>query len=159
MVGLLTWAPNSTCKASPTILATVPSWANTISVMPERYSLSSGPSTLGSNVSTSAVETSDIGEKRCDLTALPTEIDGISIPSKTLGEGWREIPSQVRLGSFGFCLLLPNITKIFYVPDRLGDGSFQIAEIDRFGDKVKCATVHRGANIAHVAIGRDDNRR
>ena len=39
-------------------------------------------------------ETSDIGEKRCDLTALPTEIDGISIPSKTLGEVWREIPRQ-----------------------------------------------------------------
>src|SRR5215475_1566179 len=49
-------APNSTCKASPTILATVPSWANTISVMPAKYSLSSGPRTLGSNVSTRAVK-------------------------------------------------------------------------------------------------------
>jgi hypothetical protein len=29
-------APNSTCKASPTIFATVPSWPNTMSVMPVR---------------------------------------------------------------------------------------------------------------------------
>ena len=49
-------APNSKCNASPTIFATVPSWANTISVMPVRYSLNSGPRTLGSSVSTSAVK-------------------------------------------------------------------------------------------------------
>jgi hypothetical protein len=36
MVRLLTGAPNSTCKASPTIFATVPSYENTRSVMPVR---------------------------------------------------------------------------------------------------------------------------
>src|SRR5262249_13141824 len=44
-------------------------------------------------------ETSDVGEKRCDLTALPAEIDGISITGKTLGEVSREIPRQGHIGS------------------------------------------------------------
>jgi hypothetical protein len=84
---------------------------------------------------------------------LPAEIEGMSISSKTVGEVWREIPRQGRISAFGLCLSLPSLTQIFYVPNRLGDGGLQIAEIDRFGDKVKCATVHRRANISHVAIG------
>ena len=39
-------------------------------------------------------ETSDVGEKRRDFTALPAKVDGIRIPGKTLGEVWREIPRQ-----------------------------------------------------------------
>src|SRR5262245_15825816 len=39
-------------------------------------------------------ETSDVGEKRRDFSALSAKIDGISIPGKTLGEVWREIPRQ-----------------------------------------------------------------
>src|SRR4029450_3802112 len=67
-------------------------------------------------------ETSDVGEKRCDFTALPAEIEGISIPGKTLGEVWREIPRQGRIGSFGFSLSPMSLTQIFDVPHRLGDG-------------------------------------
>src|SRR5262245_42038946 len=39
-------------------------------------------------------ETSDVGEKRRDFSALSAKIDSINIPGKTLGEVWREIPRQ-----------------------------------------------------------------
>ena len=42
---------------------------------------------------------------------------------------------------------------------RLVDGQFEIAEIDRLGQKIERSTVHRGADIVHVAIGRDDDGR
>jgi hypothetical protein len=34
----------------------------------------------------------------------------------------------------------------------------EVDEIDRLGDEVEGAAVHRGAQIGHVAIGRDDDR-
>ena len=43
--------------------------------------------------------------------------------------------------------------------ERLGDGGFQVGEIDRLGQKIERAAVHGGADIAHVAIGRDDDGR
>src|SRR5262249_48814231 len=98
-------------------------------------------------------EIGDVSEKGGDLAALPTKIERISIFGKALGEIWREIPRQRCVGSFGLRLSLPNLTKIFYVPYSLGDGGFQITEINWFGDKVKCAAVHSVANIAHITIG------
>src|SRR5580704_14187165 len=43
--------------------------------------------------------------------------------------------------------------------NRLGDGGFQIVEIDRLGDEIERAAVHGGADLAHVAVGRNDDGR
>jgi hypothetical protein len=38
------------------------------------------------------------------------------------------------------------------------DGGLEVGKIDRLGDKVEGAAVHRGADVRHFAIGRDDHR-
>ena len=45
------------------------------------------------------------------------------------------------------------------MPDGFGNSGLQILEIDRFGHEIKCAAVHGGADIGHIAIGRHDNGR
>ena len=45
------------------------------------------------------------------------------------------------------------------MPKRLGDGGFEVQEIDWLGHEIEGAPVHRGADIGHVAIGRDDDGR
>src|SRR5579864_5722039 len=50
-----------------------------------------------------------------------------------------------------------DVAQLHDVVDGLAHGDFEIAEIDRLGDKIKRAAVHRGAQIFHVAIGRDDD--
>ena len=42
--------------------------------------------------------------------------------------------------------------------EGLADRDFEIGKIDRLGDEIERAAVHRGAQIGHVAIGRDDDR-
>ena len=43
--------------------------------------------------------------------------------------------------------------------DRLADGRLEIGEIDRLGEKVESAAVHRGADVGHVAVSRHDDGR
>ena len=38
------------------------------------------------------------------------------------------------------------------------DRDLEVREIDRLGDEVEGAAVHRGADVLHVAVGRDDDR-
>ena len=45
------------------------------------------------------------------------------------------------------------------MPDGLGDRRLEIEEIDRLGHEIERAAVHGGADIGHVAIGRDDDGR
>jgi hypothetical protein len=45
------------------------------------------------------------------------------------------------------------------VTDSFVNGRFEIAKIDRLGKKIERAAVHRGADIAHVAVGRNDDGR
>ena len=45
------------------------------------------------------------------------------------------------------------------MPNGLGDRRFQVKEIDRLGHEVKGAAIHRGADVGHVAIGRNDDGR
>src|SRR5262245_24863472 len=49
-------------------------------------------------------ETSDVGEKRRDLTALPAKVDGIRIPGKTRRGERRENPWLWNIGSLGLCV-------------------------------------------------------
>ena len=43
--------------------------------------------------------------------------------------------------------------------DRLAHGGLEVGEVDRLGQEVEGAAVHRGADIGHVAVGRDDHGR
>ena len=45
------------------------------------------------------------------------------------------------------------------MPNSLGDRRFEVEKIDRLGHEIKGAAVHRGADVGHVAIGRDDDGR
>ena len=109
-------APNSTCKASPTIFATVPSWANTISVMPVRYSLSSGPSTLGSSVSTSAVKLAmSVNSVAISRRCPSSSIASASLASRSREVG-RKVPRQRSMRPFRRRLALPRVAQQFYMP-------------------------------------------
>src|SRR6266446_1748836 len=115
------------------ILATVPSCANTTSVMPPTYSLSSAPSTSGAAVSTSDVKLV------MSVKMVATSRQCTSMP-----------------------LLSPAAARLAHHLDMtngLVDGHFEIAEIDRLGQKIERAAVHRDADVAHVAIGGDDDGR
>src|SRR6478672_2195874 len=43
--------------------------------------------------------------------------------------------------------------------DSLRNRRFEVAKIDRLGEEIKGAAVHRGADVDHVAISRDDDGR
>src|SRR5713101_3726158 len=109
--------------ASPMTFATVPSCANTTSVIPPTYSLSSAPNTSGGVVSTLA-----------------------SQPASDLR---RKIPRQRGVSALGFGLAAPRFPHHLDMTDGLVDGHFEIAEIDRLGQKIERAAVHRGADVAH----------
>ena len=42
--------------------------------------------------------------------------------------------------------------------ERLVDGDLEVIEVDRLGDEIEGAAVHGGADVGHVAVGRDDHR-
>ena len=102
-------------------------------------------------------ETGDVGEQRRDLTALPFEFAAPASPASRcarFGEKYRDSDACARSAS---AWRLPRLAQSFDVPQCLGDGGFQIAEIDRLGDEIERAAIHRGADIRHVAIGRHDD--
>src|SRR5580692_8326649 len=107
------------------ILATVPSCANTTSVMPPIYSLSSAPSTSAAVFSTSEVKLV------------------MSVKMVATSRRWISMP----------LLSAAGLAHHLDVTDGLGDGHFEVAEIDRFGQEIERAAVHRRADVAHVAIG------
>ena len=45
------------------------------------------------------------------------------------------------------------------MPDSFRDRRFEVEKIDGLGQEVERAPVHRGADIGHVAIRRDDDGR
>jgi hypothetical protein len=46
-----------------------------------------------------------------------------------------------------------------HMTKRFHDRGLQIGEIDRLCQKIERTAIHRGPYTAHVAIGRDDDRR
>ena len=45
--------------------------------------------------------------------------------------------------------------QLLDVIERFLDGVFHVAKIDRLEQKIKSSPVHRGADVLHVAIGRN----
>ncbi len=63
------------------------------------------------------------------------------------------------MSAFGLGLAAARIAHHLDMTDGLVDGQFEVAEIDRLGQEIERAAVHRGSDVAHVAIGRDDDGR
>jgi hypothetical protein len=53
----------------------------------------------------------------------------------------------------------PRLAQCFDVAQGLVDRRLEVRKIDRLGQKIEGTAVHRGADIGHVAIGRNDDRR
>ena len=135
--------------------AAVPSWANTICVMPVRYSLSSGPRTLGSSISTSAVKLGYVGKKwHKNVAALSAEVDQ---PHPCRGEAsWARFGRSSATARHRLVRLLPDAERASRDDSMcrrvLAIVVLRILEIDRFGHGIKCTAVHGGGgDIAYVA--------
>ena len=61
--------------------------------------------------------------------------------------------------ALGLSLAAACLAHHLDVADGLVDGHFEIAEIDRLGQKIERASIHRGTDVAHVAIGGNDDGR
>ena len=104
-------------------------------------------------------EACDVGKQRCDFAALPAKINCVRIAGKPLRKVGGEVARQRSVGSLGRRLPPPCLAQDLDMPDGLGDRRFEIDKIDRLGQEIERAAVHRGANVGHVAIGRDDDGR
>ena len=62
------------------------------------------------------------------------------------------------LRALGSGALAFDLAQFADVVEGLADRDLEIVEIDRLGDEIEGAAVHCGAQICHVAIGRDDDR-
>src|ERR1700676_3741160 len=138
-------------------LATVPSCAKTTSVMPPTYSLSSVPSTSGAAVSTSEVKPAmsvKIAATSRQCTSMPSPSPSAASLEAICGEKYREREACARSASSW-----RRRAHHLDVAHSLFDGHFEIAEIDRLGQEIERPAVHRGTDVAHVAIGRNDDGR
>jgi hypothetical protein len=69
----------------------------------------------------------------------------------------REVAREIGAGPLRDGALAIDLAYPADIVERLLDRDFEIVEIDRLGDEIECAAVHRGTDIRHVAIGRDDD--
>ena len=78
---------------------------------------------------------------------------------KTLCDGLtrRDMLWAGGLGLFGLGLPALRLASLADMAEGLVDGDFKVGEVYRLGQEIECATVHRGSDIGHVAIGREDD--
>ncbi len=60
--------------------------------------------------------------------------------------------------SFRGNLPAARLAQCFDVPQGLVDRRLKVGEINRLGQEIEGAAIHRGADIGHVAIGGHDDR-
>ena len=104
-------------------------------------------------------KTGDVSEDDRDLTPVHRHAVGFAVAGEAACDLRRKIPRQRGVRALGFGLTAARLAHHLDVADGLVDGHFEIAEIDRLGQKIERAAVHRGADVAHVAIGGDDDGR
>ena len=61
--------------------------------------------------------------------------------------------------ALGFRLALTRVLEMGDMGDRLADRGLEVGKVNRLGQEVERAPVHGGADIGHVAVGRDDHGR
>ena len=104
-------------------------------------------------------EAGDVGEKSGDLAALPGEADPVRIAREPLREVGREVARQRSMRPLCRRLPAPRLAQDLEVSKRLGDRRLEVGEVDRLGQEIEGAAVHRRADVGHVAIGGDDDGR
>ena len=104
-------------------------------------------------------EAGNVGEQRRDLAALPAEINRVRVAGKPFSQIGREVTRKRGMRPLGLRLPPPRLAQDFDMPNGLGDRRFEVEKIDGLGQEIERAAVHRGADIGHVAIGRDDDGR
>jgi hypothetical protein len=63
------------------------------------------------------------------------------------------------VSTFRFGLAASRVAHHLDMTDSLIDGHFEITKIDRLGQEIKRAAIHRGTDVAHVAVGGNDDGR
>ena len=104
-------------------------------------------------------EARDVGEDGGDFAPVHGHAVGLAVASKAACNLRREISRQRGMGPLGLGLTAARLAHHLDMPDGLVDGHFEIAEIDRLGQEIERAAVHRGADVAHVAVGGNDDGR
>ncbi len=69
----------------------------------------------------------------------------------------RKVASEIGAGALGLRPLPSRLAQRFEIGKGAGEGQRQIVEVDRLGDEVEGAAVHRRADVLHVAVGGDDD--
>ena len=83
----------------------------------------------------------------------------LSLGAEPGGDLRRKIPRKRRVSALRFGLAASRIAHHLDMADGLVDGHFEVTEIDRLGQEIKRTAVHRGTDVAHVAIGRNNDGR
>ena len=104
-------------------------------------------------------EAGDVGEDRGDLAPVHRHAVGLAVAGQAACDLRREIARQRSVRALGLELAAARLAHHLDMADSLVDRHFEVAEIDRLGEEIERAAVHRGADIAHVTIGGDDDGR
>ena len=104
-----------------------------------------------------AREADDVGEQHRHGLA-PHRPERLVLLGQQVNDAGREITRQVGTRPLGLDPLLVEHADVGDGLERLVDRELEVVEVDRLGDEVEGAAVHRGADIGHVAVGRDDHR-
>ena len=102
-------------------------------------------------------EAGDVGEQSGDFAALAAKINRLTIRRQPFGKIGREVARKRRVRAFGGKLPAPRLAEDADVADGLGDGRFKVDEVDRLGDEIERAAVHRRSDIRHVAVRGHDH--
>ena len=102
-------------------------------------------------------EPGNVGEDGRDLAPLHLHAVTFADDSQPGGDLRRKISRKRRMRPLGLKLAAASLAHHLDVADGLVDGHFEIAEIDRLGQKIERTSIHRSTDVAHVAIGGNDN--
>ena len=102
-------------------------------------------------------EADDIGEQHRDVLAAHRS-QRLVLPGEQLDDVGREIARQVVAHALRLVALAANFAQARDLVERLADRQLEVGEVDRLGDEVERAAVHRDSDVGHVAVGRNDHR-
>jgi hypothetical protein len=104
-------------------------------------------------------EPSNVREQRGHLAALSSEIEAMAAAGELDRKGGREVARQRCVRALGLAEASPCIAQHLHMTDRLGDRALEVGEVDGLRQEVESPAVHGGADVGHVAVGRDDDCR
>ena len=104
-------------------------------------------------------EPGDVGEQGGDFAPFDAGRERIDVGREATREIGREIARERRVRALRRGLTRPRVPEVGDMSDRSADRGLEVGEVDRLGEEVEGAAVHRGADIGHVAVSRDNHGR